>query len=119
MPAADPRAFLPLKPAELQILLLLAREPLHGYALLKEAERDSAGVSLEVGSLYRILRRLLGQGLVEEQPGDGGALAPGRPRRSYRMTSLGRAVAQAEAERLEQVVSAARAARLLRPRGRA
>ena len=119
MPTPDPREFLPLKPAELQILMLLAREPLHGYALLKEAERQSGGVALEVGSLYRILRRLLEQGLVEEQAGEDSGPAPGRPRRSYRMTALGRAVAQAEAQRLEQVVSAARAARLLRPRGRA
>jgi DNA-binding PadR family transcriptional regulator len=116
----DPRSLLPLKPAEFQILLLLAREDLHGYALLKEAERQSAGeVVLEVGSLYRVLRRLLEHDLVAEAPDDDAAPAPGKPRRRYRITAFGRQVARVEAERLEQAVAAARAARLLRPRSRA
>jgi DNA-binding PadR family transcriptional regulator len=120
--SADPRRLLPLKPAEFQILLLLAREDLHGYALLKEAERQSAGeVVLEVGSLYRVLKRLLEQELVEEaaEDLDERSPSPGRPRRRYRITAFGRQVARAEAERLEQAVAAARAARLLRPRSRA
>ena len=121
-PAAE--SLLPLSPAEFQILLLLSREPLHGYALLKEAERQSDGrVVLEIGSLYRILRRLLSQGTIEEVVPDGDDAAPssgpGRARRSYRITAFGRAVAREEARRLERVVAAARDARLLRPRGRA
>jgi DNA-binding PadR family transcriptional regulator len=117
---SDPRSLLPLRPAEFQILLLLANEDLHGYALLKEAERQSAGeVVLEVGSLYRVLKRLLDQQWVTEAPDDDAAAAPGKPRRRYRITPFGRQVARAEAERLEQAVAAARAARLLRPRGRA
>jgi DNA-binding PadR family transcriptional regulator len=116
----DARSLLPLRPAEFQILLLLANQDLHGYALLKEAERQSAGeVVLEVGSLYRVLKRLLEQELVAEAPDDDATAAPGKPRRRYRITAFGRQVARAEAERLEQAVAAARAARLLRPRGRA
>ena len=51
---------LALKPADFYILLVLADAPLHGYGLLKEVARQSGGaVELEIGSLYRLLDRLI------------------------------------------------------------
>jgi len=56
-----------LKPADFHILMALTQGPRHGYALMKEVERESqGGVRLEIGSLYRLLARLLDSGLIEE-----------------------------------------------------
>lgn len=117
----DPQAVLPLSPVDLQILLVLVRSELHGYGLMKAVEEQSGGkVRLEVGSLYRVIKRLLGNGLIEESddgPPDGGVV-PGsgrgpKPRRFYRISDFGREVASAEARRLAEVVETARAQALL------
>ena len=111
-PEPDPitsraQSLLPLKPVDLQILLVLAEDDLHGYGLMKAVEEESGGqVRLEVGSLYRLISRLLDNELIEET-GTAGTAAE-RRRRLYRITPLGRRVAAAEAERLEQVLEVAR-----------
>lgn len=116
-----PEALLPLNPVDLQILLVLSAEPLHGYGLMKAVEEQSAGsVRLEVGSLYRVIKRLLGSGLIEEardvpsavEDAAGAPRGP-KPRRFYQISDLGRAVAAAEAARLAQVVEMARSRALL------
>lgn len=107
---------LPLKPLDLEILLVLADEELHGYRIMKRVERQSDGrVSLEVGSLYRVIGRLLDDGLIAEAADATASDDDGRGRRFYRVTGLGRRVVRAEVERLQQVVETARRRRLAAP----
>lgn len=107
---------LPLKPADLFVLLVLADGPRHGYGIMKEVERQSQGaVRLEVGSLYRLIARLSETGLIEDVPGES---PDGERRRDYRITALGRRIAGAEARRLEAVLDLARAKRLLEQPGK-
>src|SRR5713101_2933287 len=60
-----------LKPSDFHVLLALHEGPLHGYGIMKHVESESHGtVRLEIGSLYRLLGRLLDEGLIEEGAGD-------------------------------------------------
>ena len=111
--ARDIRRHLPLKPLDLQVLLLLGTGGHHGYAIMKGVEEQSRGtVRLEVGSLYRMIARLERSGLVTSSEPAGDQPDPRRGR-VYSLTALGREVARAEIERLEQVVDLARRSRLL------
>jgi len=102
----DPRSFLPLKPVELQLLLALAEEELHGYGLVQAiAERTDGLVSLEPGNLYRVIKRLLADGLVAESDRRPAPDLSDERRRYYRITTLGARVAAAEARRLQALVS--------------
>ncbi len=106
-------AQLPLRPIDLQILLVLMESDLHGYGLMKEVERQSAGrVTLEVGSLYRVIKRLLANELIDEAAGAPEQSAAKR-RRNYRITAFGRQVARAEADRLVGVIETAQQRNLL------
>ena len=99
----DHRAVLPLNPATLHILLALAGEDLHGYAIMQEVLRQSEGsYKLGPGTLYDNLQRLAAQGLVAERRARSGDDDPRR--RYYRLTPLGRGVLSAEISRLERVV---------------
>ena len=105
----------PLTPAMFHVLLALAGEDMHGYAILKEVELRTAGeVKLSTGTLYGIIKRLLSDGLIEELRQRPAAGEDDERRRYYRLSRQGRAVAQAEAERLEKVVVLARSRNLLR-----
>jgi DNA-binding PadR family transcriptional regulator len=96
-----------LKSADFHILLVLADGPLHGYGIMKEVERESEGkLRLEVGSLYRLLARMLDSGLIEETNGD-------ERRRCYRISRLGRRVLKTEAKRLAGLVEILRVRELL------
>jgi DNA-binding PadR family transcriptional regulator len=107
------QALLPLRPADLHVLLVLGDGPLHPYGISKAAEGVGGRVTLEIGSLYRTLNRLRADGLVE--PARSSERGPqGQERRTWRLTSFGRAVTQAEAERLREVLEAARSRNLLR-----
>ncbi|HYL09922.1 MAG TPA: PadR family transcriptional regulator [Candidatus Acidoferrales bacterium] len=111
----DPVPFLPLTPALFHVLLALAEEDRHGYAILKEVELRTRGeVRLSTGTLYGIIKRLLSEGLILELRQRPAASEDDERRRYYRLTPLGRAVAEAEAERLEKVVALARSRNLLR-----
>jgi|SRR5580658_6116939 DNA-binding PadR family transcriptional regulator len=103
----DAASFLPLSPAILHILLSLAAEDLHGYAIMQEVTRQSEGkYKLGPGTLYDNLQKLIQQKLVQElgrRPGDDDPR-----RRYYRLTSLGRGVLAAETDRLAVVVREAR-----------
>lgn len=112
---AQSDAFLPLTAVVFEILLALADGPRHGYEIMLEVERRAEGrVALHAGTLYRALARLLEQGCIEELDSPPPATeTDDERRRYYRMTSLGRAVAAAEAHRLAGQVAAARAKRLL------
>lgn len=95
--------FLPLSPATLHILLSLAGEELHGYAIMQEVQRQSEGkYRLGPGTLYDNLQKMIERGLVEEldqRPGD-----EDPRRRYYRLSTLGRGVLTAEISRLGDVV---------------
>jgi len=106
----------PLKPADFHILLALAERPRHGYEIMKQVERESGGtVRLEVGTLYRLLARLLEAGWLEESnPGRDNVRDDGR--RHYRLTRLGRRTLRSEAGRLALVVQSLRLRKLL-PQG--
>lgn len=104
----------PLTPAAFHVLVALAGGEAHGYAILKEVEGRTGGqVRLSTGTLYGLVRRFLEDGWIEETPRHAGQADDPR-RRTYRLTALGRRIAAAEARRLEAMVAAARARRLLR-----
>jgi len=105
---------MPLRPVEFHVLLALAAEDRHGYAILQEvADLTGGELQLEPGTLYRALHRMLKDGWVVESARRPAADADDERRRYYRLTPVGRRVAAAEAERLSRLVSAARANRLL------
>ena len=108
-------AHLPLTPSLFQVLLALADGDKHGYAILKEVgERTSGRVRLSTGTLYGIIKRLLQDGLIVEQSKRPSKADDDERRRYYRLTPLGRKVASAEAERMEEVIATARLKKLIR-----
>lgn len=111
----DPTPFLPLTPAAFHVLLTLADGPRHGYQILKDVEdRTDGEVVLSTGTLYGLIKRFLDDELILEMRPTAGS---DERRRTYKLTTLGREVAEAEAARLERLVRAARGAKLLtRPR---
>jgi DNA-binding PadR family transcriptional regulator len=112
-PERIPTSALPLKNDVLLILMALASDPLHGWAIMQRVEQESNGrVVLQAGALYRTLRNMLADGLVDEV--DDPHAGDGKTRRLYRINRRGRAVAQAELERLAGVVRLGRARQLLR-----
>lgn len=105
----------PLTPAMFHVLLALAGDDLHGYAILKEvALRTASEVKLSTGTLYGIIKRLLNDGLISELRSRPAAANDDERRRYYRLTPKGRDVAAAEAERMARVVELARSRRLLK-----
>ena len=112
-PERMPTSALPLKNDVLLILLALTNGPLHGWAIMQRVEEESGGAVVpQAGALYRTLRNMLQDGLVEEL--DEPAIPDGKPRRVYRISRRGRAVAQAELDRLAQLVRLGRARALLK-----
>jgi DNA-binding PadR family transcriptional regulator len=97
--------FLPLAAADLQLLLAVGREPLHGYGMMKAVLEDSGGsLRIELGSLYRMIQRLERDGLIEVSEAPDESPSPGRDRRFYRITRLGVEVVAAELARLRSVL---------------
>src|SRR5260370_29627893 len=101
-------------PAMFQVLLALGGDEKHGYAILKEVEEQSGGeVRLSTGTLYAIIKRLLAEGIILECRNRPPAAEDDQRRRYYRLTASGRALATAEAERMEKLIATARQKRLL------
>jgi DNA-binding PadR family transcriptional regulator len=103
-----------MRPIEFQILLTLASGERHGYAIIQDIEaRPGTELSVETGTLYRALQRLVEQELV--RPTDVRRSSPedDERRRYYAITAAGRHAAAAEARRMAALVDRARAARLL------
>ena len=95
------------------ILLALAAGPAHGYAIAKEVEERSGGKHKPTtGSLYRALKRMLDDGLIEHDE-EAATSSPDRRRRYFRLTALGERVAALEARRLNELVLVARQRKLL------
>jgi len=104
---------LPLKPTLFLILLSLAEGDRHGYALKKEIlDRTEGRVRLGAGTLYRSIRQLVDRGMIEESTNRPDPALDDDRRRYFRLTRLGREVAQAETERLADLVRAARSGNL-------
>lgn len=107
-PEADSQ--LPLPPATFHILMALADNDLHGYAIIQDvAARTRGEVRLSAGTLYRSIQRMLEEGLIEETRDRPAPELDDERRRYYRITSFGIAVARAEARRLAGLVKLARA----------
>ncbi len=111
----DAGSLLPLMAAEFQILLALADEERHGYGIMSEVKQRTGGkVVLGPGTLYGTIKRMLKQGLMKEVAAERRDPSLGEERRKYyRLTPLGRELAQAEARRLAQLVRDARAKDLI------
>jgi DNA-binding PadR family transcriptional regulator len=110
----NPSEFLPLSPTDFQVLLVLARGPAHGYGIMKDVDDASGGrVRIELGSLYRLIARLLATGLITEASSVDLPPHAGKKRRTYEITKLGVAVARAEAERMRDTLVQAHAEKLL------
>jgi DNA-binding PadR family transcriptional regulator len=109
----DPADFLPLTPAAAHILLALADEDRHGYAIMQEVERMTDGaVRMGPGTLYGTVKRMIASGLLEEADERPDPSLDDERRRYYRATALGAAVLAAETERMAALVGAARAKRV-------
>ena len=102
-------SLLPLPPATFHILLALADEDRHGYAIIQDVEARTGGeLTLSAGTLYRSIQRMLEQGLIVEPRERPAPALDDERRRYYRITPFG-AVARAEARRLSQLLKMARA----------
>src|SRR3954470_9115545 len=100
-----------LPAATFHILLALADEDRHGYAIIQDiAARTNGELKLSAGTLYRSIQRMLEQGLIVETRDRPAPQDDDERRRYYRITADGAAVAKAEARRLGQLVKMARAA---------
>lgn len=109
-PTPQSTSKLPLHPHVLLILASLGETPLHGYRLRQAiAERSDDTVRLDPGSLYRLIARLLDDGLLEERAAPRGADRDDERRRYYGLTKRGREVLLAETARLEDLVAMVRA----------
>ena len=114
--AAD---LLPLKPLHFLMLLTLVDGERHAYGVKKDLAARGAHRDLGPGTLYRTIAQLIDAGLIDESDRRPVAELDDERRRYYRLTPFGRRVVIAEARRLEELVRAARARKLIPNRGRA
>src|ERR1700722_12288990 len=105
----------PLPSAAFNILLALAGEDLHGYAIMRQIEQQTCGrVRLGPGTLYGALRTLLEANLISEPDASSDADDSSERRRYYHLTSAGLKVVRSEVEGLSQTLRIARAKKILR-----
>lgn len=111
---AQPHNLLPLTPAILHILLALADGEKHGYAIMQDvAELTGGQMKLVPGTLYRSIKKMLDDGLIEETEERPDPALDDERRRYYRLTSLGERTAAAEIRRLAQLVNMRQAQKLV------
>jgi PadR family transcriptional regulator, regulatory protein PadR len=79
------------------LLLLLSEGPAHGYDLLDRLPELLPEERIDMGNLYRVLRGLEEEGIVDSEWDAG---APGPAKRVYELTDDGRALLDAWAEGL-------------------
>jgi len=110
MHISEASSLLPLPNAAFHILLALADEDRHGYAIIQDvAARTGGELKLSAGTLYRSIQRMLKQGLLVEPRQRPVPELDDERRRYYRITPFGRTVAEAESRRMAQLVRMARA----------
>ena len=105
----------PLPSAAFHILLSLADGDLHGYGIMRQVEEQTNGrMRLGPGTLYSSIQALLEEELIQEiAPLDARNQEHDR-RRFYRLTTAGRKLARAEADRLAELLRIARSKKILR-----
>ncbi len=110
----DAEVLLPLTPAVFHILLALSDSERHGYGIMQEiAARTHGKFRMGPGTLYGSIKRMLDDHLIEESGERPDPALDDQRRRYYRLTPFGQRVAEAEAQRLADLVGVARAKRLL------
>ena len=101
----DAQDFLPLHNNWFHILLTLVGTDQHGYGIMQEVlDRTDGAVRLWPATLYGSLKRLIGDGLIEESDERPAAELDDARRRYYRLTRLGRTVLDLECARLQEMV---------------
>ncbi len=111
----NPQDFLPVRPVELLILAMLADGERHGYRIRQDIiEHTEGAVALEAANLYRSIRRLDAEGLIEESARRA-AEGDDERRRYFRLSPLGRRVLAAEMLRLRRLVRFAEERRVIVP----
>jgi DNA-binding PadR family transcriptional regulator len=109
---------LPLKPMVFQIILILSDAERHGWSIVKELEKRLDGqTKILPGNLYRTLRTMLSEGLIEESDERPDPEIDDERRRYFRLSDFGAEVGRAEARRLEGLVQLARSKKLLSSAG--
>lgn len=102
-----------LKRSWFHILLALADEARHGYAIREDVrERTDGAVELYPATLYGSIRDLTEAGLIEPLVGDDDPDDDQR-RRYYALTDAGRAALRDEVARLQGILDEARTSRAL------
>jgi len=113
-PRQDPKSQIPLKPVELLVLSMLSAGDRHGYGIRQDIIAHTHGeMELEAGNLYRTIRRLETDGLIDEASGS--SPSTDERRRYYRLTPFGRRVLGAELERLRELVRLGEDRRVIGP----
>lgn len=103
----------PLPTPVFLMLVSLAEGEAHGYRIRQQVvDRSGGSIRLDPGSLYRLIARLVEEGLIDEAPASAPARRAGgdERRRYYRLTPRGRRVLAVETDRLAGLVQQARAA---------
>jgi DNA-binding PadR family transcriptional regulator len=107
--------YLPLNHADFHVMLALADDERHGYAIMLHVEELTDGaLRLGPGTLYTSIKRLLTAGMIEESDDRPDPELDDQRRRYYRLTKLGRKVLAAEAQRMQRMLRHAKAKRVLR-----
>ena len=110
----DPKTFLPLNPREFLVLLALSDTRRYGYEIVRAVEEESGGdVRLDPANLYRILKRLIRDGLVRDAGTRATKDLPNERRRFYEITELGRGVLSEELKRLDRLIAGAKVRNLI------
>ena len=105
--------YLPLNHADFHILLALADDDRHGYAIMLHVEELTEGaVRLGPGTLYTSIKRMLASGMIVESELRPDAELDDQRRRYYRLSKLGRKVLIAETKRMDKMLRHARAKRV-------
>lgn len=94
------------------ILIVMTKEPRHGYGILTDIRQITNGdYDVSFGTLYRSLHKLVKQGLLKDVPG---LLLPISPdydderRKYYQITEAGKQALKLEVDRLETLLQIAR-----------
>ncbi len=110
----DPRELIPLKPDVFLILSILARGVRHGYGIMQAAHTwPGGGMEIQAGALYRRLKWMMAEGLIQEVRPVNRSEDPSERKRDYGLTPFGRLVAREEAKRMAGLLAAARDAELV------
>ncbi len=105
----NPQDLLPLSENVWHILMVLGDgQPWHGYAINKQVQRDTEGkIKFGAATLYRTIRNMLEQGLIEEVPRPANEPSTDERRRYYHISGLGQRTVKAQIAWFNERVRAA------------